>query len=417
MQQLKFKFEGRKETLKIINAGIDDISSYLSNKNDICPLMGSEIVIGKSLGKGKYGEAFLVTIKSKGPKEYAVKKSVANIKIITLKTNTTAHNLSKKYNINLRSLLSINDSKLEYYQGETVRIPIYSRACLLKEDRQFPEIMNATPILKKGSIVCTDESYTEYAIGILCAELYRQHICIHFLDIYSFAVCTDSINNVYQYTFMEKINSTLEELLENVDLDEPEIEIIIIQTLFAIATYQRKLKLQHNDLSIKNVFIENVKTQKFNNQPINVDKFAYKIDSTVIVTQSLPYIIKIGDFGMSLKYSKPMIGWKKSWEGNKTYNVPNWYSPSYDVLFFLGNMFDILDLEFVNNCIAWAFGMPIGSTKDDILNNSSYFLGRPPLETLNNYDFFTAENILKNNSLMGFYHKPIPQNSVLLGEI
>ena len=205
---------------------------------------------------------------------------------------------------------------------------------------------------------------------------------------------------------MEKAEGTLYDLIEH--LDEAEIEMIIIQVIFAISSYQNNFQLQHNDLSIKNVFIEKVSSDTMYNGVLldKTEQYTYQINTnTTITIPAIEWISKIADFGMSVKYSRPIIGYKGALQGNLEYNIPNWYDTAYDMIFFLGNVFMMMDVDFVNKSMAWIFGLDINATHDEIENNINYFEGRPPLERLGYFGHVTPEAFLMNTDIMGWYHK------------
>ncbi len=405
--------------MDIINHGIDYLSDYLSDESPICPLFGSSILIGRMLGKGKFGEVYLVTLSDMSKKEYAVKKILAETQQI-LKTSNDMRYYEKKYNMPIRTIKQLNPN---FATSNMITLPTYSKSCTTKVSQLVWPVVksgNKTTV-SKGSFICVNEVYTEFAIGSLCANMYRQGICVNFIDMFAFATC-EKRGEVNHYSFMEKINGTFTELIHLSELNEPEYEILIIQVLFAIACYQKELKLQHNDLSTSNVFIENVTDESiYKNQKLtSFSKYGYQINNKTISFPSIHYLAKIGDYGMSCKYSSPLIGTEHAIKGDESQNVPNWYSPCYDVLFFLAHIFDQVDIEFVNNIFSWIFELNPAADRDTIqIYIDQYFQGRPIIGKINDKIFrkVTAENILINDELMKYYRGVLGHDHAILGEI
>jgi len=116
---------------------------------------------------------------------------------------------------------------------------------------------------------------------------------------------------------------------------------LYIQLIFAIAMYQDKLKLSHNDLHASNMFIEFVtKKTIYNNQTLHdADWYHYHCKGYDLYFPAIPIIMKIGDYGLSVKYSEPIVGDKSVFEDGLDQNdgngpwIPNTFMPSYDCLF------------------------------------------------------------------------------------
>ena len=117
---------------------------------------------------------------------------------------------------------------------------------------------------------------------------------------------------------------------------------IYIQTLFAIASYQAKFKISHNDLHTGNVFVEFVteKTEFNEKKLIEADYYHYEINGKSIYFPAIPVIVKIGDYGKSVKYTEPIIGDKYVFDSGYEQGdgtgpwIPNTYLAQYDSLYF-----------------------------------------------------------------------------------
>nr|QBK86561.1 MAG: protein kinase [Marseillevirus LCMAC102] len=354
--KIQFQFQGRKEALDIVDTG-GELVAYLANEDVICPLIGSKIKLVKELGKGAFGTAFLIKIKGMGPKEYVAKRTKGLVKTGSIGHNLplekVANWLSKKIMTNSQTIINLNGGDPEKIIGarDKIYIPGYSTICRTDklEDYERFDADGAT-VIQPGSYLCDDEQYSEYVIGVLAGNLYRNHISINFLDVFGFASCitTKKVKpKVFQYVFMDKIDAELSKMDPNI-FDKISASFLI-QIIHAIATYQHYYKLVHNDLHPGNVFVEYVTPNtKFNGQPLyDADWYHYHIFGSDIYMPATPYIAKIGDFGLSVKWSSTLVGSKESvttgfdqLDGNGPW-IPNWYAESYDMLFITRQFYAI----------------------------------------------------------------------------
>jgi len=141
---------------------------------------------------------------------------------------------------------------------------------------------------------------------------------------------------------------------------------IYIQTIFAAAMLQHVAGISHNDLKTDNVFVEFVNENTiFKGQSlINAQYYSYVINGKPIYFPAIPLIAKIGDFGISVKYTEPIVGDYTVFEnGYDQYDgsgpwVPNYPISSYDALFFTTSFitnttgFDSREMtELIKQCI------------------------------------------------------------------
>ena len=423
---IKFKFHGKKEALKIVDTH-GELSEYLSNQSIECPLMGSEIKIGKILGKGKFGAAFIVTIPEYGLKEYAVKRIDKDNSTIESKISgplkKVAKKLSKEYAVSDTSIIALNEGRYQddYIQkGDELYFPYYSKMCLTKENYvEDPCVEEGEKtLIPARSYICSDETYPEFVISSLCGNLFKNNVSANFFDIFGFATCPNK-NMVSQYIFMEKIDMTLLELLENEkDNFEPwTIAVLMIQVIHAIGVYQKNYKIQHTDLAAKNIFIESIKpTTKFCGKNVQTAKyFNYVIkdesgDKSKDVSLYLPYIpwiVKIGDYGMAVKYSYPIVSSEDSIKGMADGDIPNWYTENYDILYFLGNMFYYGDDEFFYKLSTNIFDANNEEEVSKVFNDLFSESGRPGLWSLGSvFKDITPRKLLTNEKIIKEYLKP-----------
>lgn len=420
-EKIKFKFHGKDEVLDIIDHH-KELSEYLSNQDAECSLIGSKIVLDKVLGKGKFGAAFSITIPEFGPKEYVAKRLDKGLTTIKSEIQGSLKEIAAYYGerlgVSKKAMMALNKTNIYIDIGDTIYIPYYSKACLTNSDISIePNDPDGVPyMIPKGSYVCNDETYPEFIIGSLCGNLNKKGDSINFFDTFGFSTCPNK-GQVNQYVFMEKIDGTLAELIEEVQPEPWEIASLIIQTIHAIGVYQQKFRLQHTDLSIKNVFFQNVKpSSKFRGKKIyDHQHFHYKVADVDLYIPATSWIVKIGDYGMAVKFSDPIVAPEQSLQGDE--NIPNWYTENYDILYFLCNMFFATDGDpFVDTLLRYILKVEEDKDVGDVIfetfdENS----GRPELWTLETFfKDLSPRSLLTNPQIMGEYMKR-KENSIFMG--
>jgi len=462
-ERISFEFHGREEALEIVNTG-GQLVKYLTTQNAVCPLIGSKIKLAEHLGRGVQGDVFLIEFEGMGEKEYVVKVLNHTLSketfFIPIKKSLReiAKAISKLDDVFIETIIAVNGNKpeKEYERGEySFNIPDYARPCRTKSIRYYENLKYGKGkgkrreeiIIPKGSYLCQETEYSEYIIGILCGDLYRKRISVNFIDFFSFASCPvknepDVIRN---YVFMQKISgsfTSFKSCIIKKDTEEkyynPEIlNVLYIQILHAISVYQRQYKLSHNDLHTENIFIELIKKgTKYDEQELSdADWFHYHIDGVDIYLPYVPMLVKIGDFGLSFKFSEPMIGDEYVIEDGYDQDdgvgavVPNWYAPSYDSVYMTRYIYvDNTDNDFLRKIMGWIIDPDEREPKKSWINKKAAerFEGmdgtRPALRMLSGefgkFAHATAENILKNKNLMGKYLEvPTSGKIVTLGRI
>jgi hypothetical protein len=425
----KFKFSHRTETLDIINTG-GHLVEYLSKSSEICPLVNSEIKFIRELGKGEYGTAFLIKINGMGEKEYVAKVNDNKCKYINLhldKDKTLrmiAEKLETDNMIPIKTFMELNGDEPEkiYSKGTHKFIyPSYAKMCLTTETVNYPKNNKTGEVIvvPKGSYVCDSESYSEYIIGILCGDLYRKGVSINFLDVFGFASCPQENKCLSkQYTFMEKAGDTLNNYIKKNKSNPLLLEVSYIQIVHAIGVYQKYYKLQHNDLHMSNILIEKVTPETIyqNKKVYEADWYHYKIYDTDIYLPKTNILIKIVDFGFSVKYSEPIVGNKRSLTKGLSSGtrrkpwIPNWYSESSDTMFMTEYFYSESPHNmFIENILGWMMGLPESNDNRKKINQEikrGFVSGgdRPDVMLLEGeYSHGTPSNILQHTKLMQKY--------------
>lgn len=416
---IKLFFEDRQETLKIINNG-GNLYKYLTGKSTFCPLIGAKIKLTKVLGTGSYGKVFEIEFPGRGSKKYAVKRS-----------------------------------EDQYF------VPC-------NKQKSYPRLDGrGDTIVPKGSNIC-DMVFSEYAISLLVGELVRSETCINFIDTFAFSLCNDGPRNPYDtrnlpenvfnngassnvYIFMEQISSSVRKsigcIMETAGsgkkLGKMSLEnryeltnSILIQTLFAVATYQKTYHIVHGDLHEDNIFYVDDPDQTWKGKRIgDYDYYQYVIKgaagTTNIYIPAIPIIVKIGDFGLAVKYSKagePMIGdmvtlfdgYDQYDEANSGPWLPNFYSSAYDTTFITSIFAERNPSnEFVQSIAAWIFGAKPGSTKTQVRDRKNQVMsagtGRPMIKELDGGALSHVDpEVILTSDLMGKYTIKPPNGSKIL---
>ncbi len=224
-QVIKIMFEGREEFLHVI-AGKGSIVKIMTDPSPVCPLMGTEIVMGNLLGQGMAGSVFEVTFPTvsgtKSTRKYAVKKQSGFAVLLHAGRDdkTTWLDLQKKYNIKAEKIIAYNKltaKPTESIAGLTsVWIPTFMESCVLMRNKIVTRFDKKGKItFKPGDSMCPMVN-SEFAISLLTGSLYRSGKSINFLDVFYFATCPDTIitdgSQVGQYTFMERVDTSVRKL-------------------------------------------------------------------------------------------------------------------------------------------------------------------------------------------------------------
>ena len=430
--KLSVIFDGYKDVIETIDLG-DPFVVGLAKPSEVCNLIGNEIKLGPMVGKGKFGSVYIITVPGKGKKQYVVKKGdilldveYTSLSYINQLPKETSE-LIKAFNPSLQDLDA--DSSL---QERYIYMPVFANRCLTSTEQKFLSISGYHRV-PKGSYLCETNTFSEFAIGASIGEAYRSGECINFFNVYSLFTCRENgvLDMATQYIFMDKIDGEFKDGANCIKVDAyignvPRHLIhavergIFIQLMFAIAFYQDRWKISHNDLHTGNVFVEYVTDEtEFNGEKlIEADWYHYHITSQGKGTKArrekatgnwsflgvdsesekrdaacdvyfpaIPVITKIGDYGLSVKYTTPIVGDREVFEsGYNQYDgdgpwIPNQFIPQYDSSYTGAAYTSFID--------------SISTVKDHLLQDMVKFLlgGRRPDQWFNK-----TEGILKKGN-------------------
>jgi len=409
-----------------------DIIKFLNEKNSIkCDDIEKYTISKNIIGEGSRGKIYKQKIKNK---EYAVKKFPKEVLDM---------NVRKFFNTKEISLESIADfyfNRKGIDKDFIIALNGGDKSVILKNYKAPPY---SDPIvhtlkyrrfdthekIKSEGYFFLNESHVEYIISVMCSDFLKKGISINFLDAFGFTTCKNKKNIINDYFFMELINNNLDNIDECL-LEKNFFQALTIQLFHALAVCQT-LKINHNDLSYKNIFLKYIdKDTEFNGEKlITADYFHYSIRNKNIYLPYVPFIVKMGDYSLSAKYKYPMVtnafllleGYSQNDE-NKA--VPNWYSTYYDIVVFVMNAaLSYKNFNFMENLADFVLG--IGKNEKlwekkiiEIVGGTSSF--RPNVNILEKkFSHVSPESVLFNKNIYGEFLKtpPAGKKIITLGKI
>ena len=460
------------EVLNILNSG-GDIVQFLSGDSPICPLLGQNVTKGKLLGTGAMGSVYELFIPNQGTVRYAVKESNPVVRTLDdaeraekgIATVQDIIDYAADYGLRQEIVLKYNrlaedvDRNMLIPDKAVIHIPVFLASCVSDVSYVRFDDARLQTTVPFGSSVC-DESYSELINGLIAGSFYGSGKSINFVNAFYFASCPDESAKYgrYQMTFMEQITTSLKKRLDQV---APYLDCIVLQTIHAIAVMQTQ-KMVHGDLHPDNVFLKLVDPLlEWRGQNVSeADFWEFSLGGSSIYLPACPYIVKLGDWGMTCKYSTPMAlqdylmstGYQNS-DGEQL--IPNFYSPAYDVLYFISALFreleyrkahdgqvdpDDLDEDGneipgkppgtiravsispeIRTFLGGIFSTILGVGMPELLQARQLaFLqdGRPRLGQISStYSYVTPSLILFNRNLLGRYMVRPEGNIIRMGEI
>lgn len=440
-QQVIDIFENGRNQTKQIYIQDGPLVEFLVGRNQVCPMMGGQIKIKQVLGEGSFGTAYEVEIVGM-EKPFVAKKVKADNKVQKAErrqyVGEIAENLYNNYNIPKSLTIRLNggDPNRTINTGEFIVAPFYGTMCRSPRPVTYDRVDGRGMItFPAGSYICDTETYSEYVLGLMCGSLYTEGTSINFIETYDFATCEEQpFPTVSQYTFMEKIDGDLHSLSEEIMQQSNALESLYVQMIHAMVCYQREFNMVHGDAHYGNIFITKVKDDTmWKGRPVErAEWFHYRVDNVDLYIPATSYIAKIGDFGLSVRYKKPVIGtenvlknghFQYNFDGTSGAWIPNWYCQEYDPVYattifcYLTKMNDPF---FTSILIRMLNLQNVGQLKKYYKDVLEARLGRPIIENLETVlKGSTPENIFKSKTFLGKYRQPPPPGSRVLtmGEI
>jgi serine/threonine protein kinase len=358
IDQIFIEYKGVKEILDVYSAS-GNIVKHVLNNNALCNLVNKkDSVKFRKLGQGAYGTVYSITFPGMENQKYVVK---------TYKS--------------IEPLSTDLDCQISKANQNDFTIFGTTKTLLTKKSKSYVALNGRKyPINVPKSYLCGQEKYSEYIIGVLVGQLYRNGMrkavgpfCINFLDVFDFTTCYKPKEK--QYIFMQQIDTTLDKLvMSSWSLDAQ--TFIFMQILLSIYVYQ-SMNISHNDLKPDNIFMQKITGDTmYNGQHLlNADYLEYKLPNGDSFYLSVPddnaYIVKIGDWGQSIKYGmkhEPTVGnfsvfygefngYTQNMFGEAYANTPNWFAPAYDLVTFLNILIHLnIFPGTADNWLTWVVG-------------------------------------------------------------
>lgn len=352
---------------------------------------------------------------------YKCKWSDKGITTITIRGNqyiAKRHQVEDFSAINLNEVPHLIPQHLQKILSSRTKLPEVLIPCLYQGEQFSYKINNGTGdvVEVKGPLyMCVDNMVTEYLITLLTATLYKQNICVNFIDVYDLAVCPNG-GKLSDYLVIEKINGySIKNAMQCYQMGLDELFIgFYIQILFSVLVLNEKLGIVHGDLHNENILIYRPSHRDtYNGKKLyNADYYKYTFGNTSIYFKSYGFIVKIIDYGMATKWSDSKVLNKTIIMDEIDGYIPNWYMPAYDTL--------LLSKKF-----ATAFGKTskffrkVSKMLPPDRSFTVKYGKRPNIKKLaKKYYKLTANFLLSNKDLFHkYYKKPSSGKIVELGNI
>jgi len=374
MRDLQPYIDDAQQTLKVLNTG-GGLVKHLGKESKLCQYIYNGDIKMRFFAGGEEGQVADISFPGMGTKKYIVKAVKELREVIVVSDDYLGLTIQgvwdaaiSEEDLDYDTYLELNGGNPDRLlrRGDSIILPSFAQECLTKSATEFTNTADPTKTVSypAGSYLCEQTAYSEYVNSLLVGELIRSGISINFINTFNFATCyrgkapksyierlvskgeydaSEADTLVVQYTFMEKIDGVVLQLVAEKKSQIPQLdaEILFVQILHAMATYQATYKLQHNDLHLANVFYETVKPgMLWHNQRLDqADYFSYRTGDTALYLPAIKYIAKIADWGLSVKYSTPVVGDKRTLRDGYDGWMVNFYNETYDLLYTFNALF------------------------------------------------------------------------------
>lgn len=423
---------------KTILDNIDNHIPFLNEPSWQCELL-NHIRVDKLLGEGTYGKVYRLKIvgssdisnyvlKLTGPINLEVSIKITQlmslIEFFYLYQNIfVATQLDETLTQRICDMNGLEQNLVipQIRAGTTLKVLIRPiRDCFLKQNVIFikNDRSSESVSINRGSYLC-DDIIKEDIISIYTSKFYENgklgetkgdsDFNIHFLKTLSFLLCnTSPIPGVLEaaiknspnilhttrsnnYLFIERIDGEFKSSIKC--LEERQREYLFIQTVFTLC-FLEKYQIVHNDLHLGNLFIKYIDENTWYNSRklMQIDYFSYTVRGITFYTPFIPVLLKIGDFGQSLKFSDPQVLSTREMKDEflEKNLIPNFFSPVTDIVSLCFNWisFDKKN-KLVAQVVEWIFG---GAKKLEFLNIKS---GKVYTYFYKHFQHVSAFNLLK----------------------
>lgn len=339
---------------------MDDLYADMLRNDTDCEYMREIARHGKVLGKGSYGEVYAGKVNNH---PYAFKLStdfnidanqlcalLPQMKLKDMRLTAEQRRQIMRYN-NITEDTLVDVCRL-------VNVIPKNGGCITQEQQDIPLSDGSGDVIEipAGSYLCTD-MYVEYLIMLLLSRLKKGGMNTFFIPVYNFNTCTTLRTQMYA---MEIAHSRMMDLLTSSGIKYYKLTVsdatsIMVQLLFAMAVMQENYLICHNDMHVGNIFLSELSdagvvtrpNYKGDRRPSKWNAYVIRRGGKIVGTYYVPaskYIVRLGDFGMAVKYSEPIIGNADIvrnqivMEPTGEAYFPNWYAPIYDLLYSMSSI-------------------------------------------------------------------------------
>lgn len=350
-----------------------DIAQQLTSRHDGCDALKLDRRAGTLLGKGTYGKIYAV---DRYGKKYAIKESnvTKDLSYVPIckafpKLRVRDLKLTPHERYIFKQMQGLGDDDLVSACSRYAVPRDADMRCRLKDNTYFIRADGSGQEfqLPAGSYVCSPE-LVEFMVTRILSKL-SNGLDRFFLNVRNYNACYDGQKKKYhKYFMMNRIDMSLSNLIKRsmkkptnpkyMSVSMGDVNSILIQILFAIATLQETYEVMHNDLHPGNIFIQvltpdealHIPDKDGNMRPAIYHRYVLNssVDGeTEYYVPASRYRVKIGDFGLAVMYgNKPLIGNSRvlseglnsGVEMDANTIIPytfcaNWYTPVYDIMY------------------------------------------------------------------------------------
>ena len=419
MTTSRILFDARERTLQVYDSGGSIVSVVSGISKSICPLIqDGTIKIDTKIGEGAQGKVYLITVGDE-KRQYVMKSAEAGMSLKPLPNGEDRDQIfaviAASLNVDPSIIHDMNPGIPKITNNNTVNIPEFASECYRQNEIEYTNNLTQNIItVPPGSYTC-NEGITEYLISLILGEIRRREESIFFIDTFAVASCKrEDSNKFYYFTFMERVDGTLSnmlndnlELIDQVSLTQSipkytsgqgiDINGILIHTLLAISKLQ-EYGIQHNDLHLNNIFYQKITPDTvFRGQRLmDYQYFSFNLNGKPVYTKNAGIIIKIADFGFSMKFENPQIINKTIMADEYDTLIPNFRLDIFDPLLVLYQMYTMLNVRMAKSLIARSIfsKADIADSTVEILMFGDEGVERPKIQLARNFYDVNADFLL-----------------------
>ena len=323
--------------LRVFDQGGSLLDMINEESKEICPLIAArQILVQSKMGEGSFGRVFSIVV-GNDRTSYVLKdvemydQHQPYIRIAADSARNAIEIASLRSRVPLEIIEKANANlKGDVFNVYDVGVPMIIAETLVDEDEVIPKNDRSGAIVLRKGDHRANEIQTEALISLIVGRMVRTGESMFLVDTFAIASCeAEKRDRYHTFFFMEKVDGVLKERIRIGHGDEGDANgrAVILQLLMAVAALHKR-GIQHNDLHVGNVFYK-IRPKD------DAETFRYVCETSSgpreTFSVATPFIVKVGDFGLSLKVTHPRI--QNSLLEQSDWNaVPNYWLPGFDVL-------------------------------------------------------------------------------------